>query len=79
MSLRDRGRAGAAFDVDEAVGRALAAWGKARDSDLGRLQLARAVQRMRPEQRAQLADRLAEISLALLFVLERTAPSVSED
>ncbi len=79
MSLRDRGRAGAAFDVDEAVGRALAAWGKARDSDLGRLQLARAVQRMRPEQRAQLADRLAEISLALLFVLERTAPPVSED
>ncbi len=69
MSLRDPQRAGTAFQVDDAVRRALAAWGKERDSEIGRLNLARAASKMTPEQQAQLRMRLAEISLGLLFTL----------
>jgi len=70
MSLRDPGRAGQTFQVDDAVRRALAAWGKERDSEIGRLNLARAAQKLTADQRIQLHQRLAEISLGLLFVLQ---------
>jgi len=79
VSLRDPKRSGAAFEVDDAVKRALAAWGKERDSEIGRLNLARAAGKLRPEQRAQLVARLAEISLGLLFSLERGPPPRGED
>lgn len=69
MSLRDPARAGATFQVDDAVRRALAAWGKERDSEIGRLNLARAASKLTAEQRVQLYARLAEISLGLLFTL----------
>ncbi len=69
MSLRDPARAGATFQVDDAVRRALAAWGKERDSEIGRLNLARAASKLTADQRAQLYARLAEISLGLLFTL----------
>lgn len=71
MSLRDSDRAGRAFEVDEAVRRILAAWGKERDSEIGRLNLRRAAERLNDEQRVQLVDRLAEISLGMLFALEK--------
>ncbi len=70
MSLRDRDRADQVFGVDDAVRRALAAWARERDSDIGRLNLTRAAERMSDEQRRQLVERLAEISLGLLFGLE---------
>ncbi|MFO0724656.1 MAG: hypothetical protein U1E65_12815 [Myxococcota bacterium] len=70
MSLRDPRRAGEAFSVDDAVRRALSAWGKERDSEIGRLNLARAAAKMAPEQRAQLISRLAEISLGVLFTID---------
>ena len=70
MSLRDRDRADQTFGVDDAVRRALGAWARERDSDIGRLNLARAAERMSDEQRRQLVERLAEISLGLLFGLE---------
>lgn len=72
MSLRDKNRAQQTFGVDEAVARILSAWGKERDSDIGRLNLARAAARLRPDQREQLVDRLAEISLGLLFSLKHS-------
>ena len=71
MSLRDSDRAGRAFEVDEAVRRILAAWGKERDSEIGRLNLRRAAERLNDEQRVQLVERLAEISLGMLFALEK--------
>lgn len=71
MSLRDSDRAGRAFEVDEAVRRILAAWGKERDSEIGRMNLRRAAERLNDEQRVQLVERLAEISLGMLFILER--------
>lgn len=71
MSLRDSDRAGRAFEVDEAVRRILAAWGKERDSEIGRMNLRRAAERLSDEQRVQLVERLAEISLGMLFILER--------
>ena len=72
MSLRDRGGqgGGGAFEVDEQVRKILAAWGQERDSDIGRLNLARAASKLRPEQRVQLVERLAEISLGVLFTIE---------
>ncbi|MCC7386675.1 MAG: hypothetical protein IT384_32860 [Deltaproteobacteria bacterium] len=69
MSLRDPNRAAEAFQVDDVVRRALAAWGQERDSEIGRLNLGRAAAKMTPEQKAQLVARLAEISLGLLFTL----------
>jgi hypothetical protein len=59
------------LEIDEAVRRALAAWGKERDSEIGRLNLRRAAEKLTPEQKLQLVERLAEISLGLLYVLER--------
>jgi len=70
LSLRDKDRAQAHFAIDESLGKILAQWSQERDSDIGRLNLSRASARLRPEQKAQLIERLAEISLALLFVLE---------
>ncbi len=72
MSLRDPDRASASFEVDEAVRRILAGWGKERDSDIGRLNLSRAYRKLRPEQQAQLRQRLAEISLGVLFTIEQS-------
>lgn len=69
MSLRDPRRAGQSFGVEEPVRRALAAWGRERDSEIGRLNLARAAARMTEDQRLQLVERLAEVSLGLLFTL----------
>jgi hypothetical protein len=69
VSLRDPKRSGQAFGVDDAVRRTLAAWGRERDSEIGRLNLSRALARMTPEQRAQIVERLAEVSLGLLFTL----------
>jgi hypothetical protein len=71
VSLRDQDRSARAFEVDEAVRRILVAWGKERDSEIGRLNLRRAAEKLSPEQRAQLVERLAEISLGLLYVLDR--------
>lgn len=73
MSLRDSRRMGATFEVDDAVRRVLAEWSKERDSEIGRLNLKRAVSKLSPEQRGQLVARLAEISLGQLCVLERLA------
>jgi hypothetical protein len=70
MALRDADRSGRAFNVDEPVRRLLAEYAQARDSDLGRLNLARGVVRLSLEQKAQLVERLAEISLGLLFALD---------
>ena len=70
MSLRDKARAGTEYSIDESLGKILSQWSKERDSDIGRLNLSRAAARLKPEQKAQLIERLAEISLALLFVLE---------
>ena len=69
MSLRDPKRAGQSFGVEEPVRRALAAWGRERDSEIGRLNLARAAAKMTEDQRMQLIERLAEVSLGLLFTL----------
>jgi hypothetical protein len=71
MSLRDEDRAGRAFEIDENVRKILAAWGKERDSEIGRMNLRRAAERLNDEQRAQLIERIAEISLGMLFALER--------
>lgn len=71
MSLRDQQRSAKAFEVDDQVRKILAAWGKERDSEIGRLNLRRAADRLAPEQKQQLVERLAEISLGLLFVLGR--------
>lgn len=71
MSLRDTGRTGKTFEVDEPVRRILAAWGKERDSEIGRLNLRRAADKLEPAQKQQLVERLAEISLGLLYVLLR--------
>lgn len=73
MSLDDRERSGQAFEVDDSVRRILVAWGKERDSEIGRLNLRRAFEKLSDAQRAQLIDRLAEISLGLLYVLDREA------
>lgn len=70
MSLRDRDRSSRAFEIDEPVRRILAAWGKERDSDIGRMNLRRAAEKLDPQQRLQLIERLAEVSLGLLYVLE---------
>lgn len=72
MSLRDPDRAGSAFEVDEPVRRILAAWGAERDSDIGRLNLSRASKKLRPEQQIQLRQRLAEVSLGVLFTIEQS-------
>ena len=71
MPLYDRDRAGQTFEVGDAVRRALAGWAKERDSEIGRLNLRRAYDRMNEDEKAQLVLRLAEISLGLLYVLER--------
>lgn len=71
MGLKDRLR-GPAFEMDDAVRRTLQAWGKEKDPALGRLVLKRALLRMKPEQKAQLAQRLAEVSLGQLFILSQT-------
>ncbi|MBI2374989.1 MAG: hypothetical protein HYV07_13415 [Deltaproteobacteria bacterium] len=70
MSLRDPERADAAFAVDEVVKRTLEAWGKARDADAGRRGLGEAMDVLSEGQASQLRQRLAEISLGMLFVLE---------
>jgi hypothetical protein len=69
VTLRDRDRSAKAFELDDAVKRALEAWGKERDTEIGLLNLKRAASKLSPEQRAQLVGRLAEISLGQLFVL----------
>jgi hypothetical protein len=71
MSLRDSGRSGQAFELDDAVRRVLAAWSQERDTDIGHLNLKRAASKLTVEQKAQLIGRLAEISLGQLFVLTR--------
>ena len=57
--------------MDDAVRRILVAWGRERDAEIGRLDLKRAVARLKPEQHRELVDRFAEISLGLLFALEK--------
>ena len=69
MSLRDPGRAGGTFEVDEPVRRVLAAWGQERDTEIGLLNLKRAAAKLNAAQKSQLIARLAEISLGQLFVL----------
>ncbi len=72
MSLRER-RPGA-FQVDDAVRRALAAWSRERDPDLKAWALRRASERLGAAQRQALIERLAEISLGALAVIERAPP-----
>jgi hypothetical protein len=74
MSLFDSGRSGQAFELDDAVRRVLAAWSQERDTDIGLLNLKRAASKLNAEQKAQLAGRLAEISLGQLFALVHGAP-----
>ncbi len=76
MSLRDPNRAGQSFEVDDAVRRVLKAWSKERDSQVGLLNLKRAVSKLTEPQRLQLIERLAEISLGQLYVLQK---SLEED
>jgi len=71
MSLRDRLRANQSFEVDEPVRKVLARWSKQRGTKAGLRDLEQGVRRLSPAQRRQLVDRLAEISLGLLFVIER--------
>lgn len=71
MSLRDRLRANEAFEVDEPVRRVLARWSKERGTKLGLANLEAGLRRLDGKQRKQLVDRLAEISLGLLFVIEQ--------
>lgn len=61
------------YEMDDAVRRILVAWGKERDSEIGRLNLKRAARKLKPEQRRELVERLAEISLGLLFALEHVS------
>lgn len=63
------------FVVDPKVRKLLGEWGQARGTEVGLMDLSRQAQRLTPEQREQLMDRLAEISLGLLFVIgERNRP-----
>jgi hypothetical protein len=72
MSLRDKLRAQRTFDVDEQVKKVLARWSKERGAEGGGLKgLERAVKKLNGPQRAQLVERMAEISLGLLFVMEQ--------
>lgn len=59
------------FEIDDAVRRALAAWGQERDPDIGRLNLKRAFAKLTVEKKAQLIERVAEISLAQLLVIDQ--------
>ena len=56
--------------MDEGVSKTLGRWAKERDSDIGRMNLARSASKMSMERKAMLISRLAEVSLAMLFVLE---------
>ena len=71
MSLRDPKRAQASFELHDAVRRALGSWSQEADPELARMNLKRALVRLDEAQRGQLIARLAEISLAQLFVLLR--------
>jgi hypothetical protein len=74
MSLRGpRGAAGPG-GVDDAVRRALANWSREHDRAIAALELRRAADRLSPAQRRALVERLAEISLGLLAVLDRNGP-----
>ena len=59
------------FQVDPRVRKLLADWGRDRGTEPGLMELRRQAQKLNPEQRAQLTQRLAEISLGMLFVLGR--------
>jgi len=78
MSLRDKDRADAQFTIDDGLGKILGQWSKERDSDIGRLNLSRSAAKLKPEQKRQLIERLAEISLALLFVLQEESANSGE-
>jgi hypothetical protein len=71
MSLRDPRRSASTFEVDEPVRRLLAAWSRQRDTELGLLELRRGAERLSPEHKRKLLERLAEISLGLFAVLEK--------
>jgi hypothetical protein len=71
MSLREPRRSAGTFEVDESVRRLLAAWSRQRDTELGLLELRRGAERLSPEQKRKLVERLAEISLGLFAVLEK--------
>ncbi len=72
MSLRDRLRANQAFEVDDAVRKVLARWSKDQGAHTGLVNLEQGVLRLNLKQRRQLADRLAEISLGMLFAIEQS-------
>jgi len=65
--------------MDESLGKVLGQWAKEPDSDIGRMNLARAAGKMSIERKALLYARLAEISLAMLFVLEEEAARNTPD
>ena len=71
MSLFDKNRSKEAFELDDAVRRVLASWSQERDTEIGFLNLKRAVSKLNREQKAQLIGKLAEISLGQLFALAR--------
>ena len=79
MSLRDRGRAGQTFEVDEAVRRVLSRWSKEKGTPIGLSNLEAGLRRLDPQQRRQLVERLAEVSLGLLFVIERLEAEAALD
>ncbi len=68
MNLRGKGTQD--FALDDAVKRILVTWSQERDSEVGRLNLQRAVQKLTPAKRQQLIERLAEVSLGLLAVID---------
>jgi predicted N-formylglutamate amidohydrolase len=72
MSLRDRLRANQAFEVDDAVRKVLKRWSKEQGSRSALVNLEQGVLRLTLKQRRQLADRLAEISLGMLFAIEQS-------
>lgn len=77
MGLKDRLR-GPAFELDDAVRRVLVEWGKEHDPALSRLVLKRALMKLKPEQKKQLMQRLAEVALGQLFILDKEAQSAAD-
>lgn len=79
MSLRDRLRANQTFEIDDAVRKVLARWSKEQGTRAGLANLEQGVRRLTLKQRRQLADRLAEISLGMLFIIEQTQARAAQE
>ena len=56
--------------MDPSVRRILEAWSRSKDTDLGWIQLKAGFGRLSPRRREELCDRLAEVALGMLYVVE---------